>query len=193
MLSVIKSDWNCKIEAKVFSSCIHTAINYHGSKGIRQWPINWCTYPMMIHKITPYLSKLLVEMFELNEPINQNLLKHPKLLSQRIWKRYDKTLGTIVINSPLSSPSLASNAILYERIFYSNRVSVLLKNDWVAWLQLLLLYGRKHFVNLIILTSESVFTKQINGLHKNSNWLRPYLNKLQWIWGWAYFTKMLKL
>ena len=23
-----------------------------GSKGIRQWPINWCTFPMMIHKTT---------------------------------------------------------------------------------------------------------------------------------------------
>ena len=123
---------------------------------------------MVIHKITPYLLRSLVKTFELNEPINQNLLKHPKLLSQRIRKRFHKTLGTIVINSPLSSPSLASNAILYERIFYSHRVSVLLKNDWVAWLQLLLLYGRKHFVNLIILTSESVFTKQINGLHENS-------------------------
>ena len=24
-----------------------------GSKGIRQWPINGCTFPVMIHKITP--------------------------------------------------------------------------------------------------------------------------------------------
>ena len=24
-----------------------------GSKGIRQWPINWWTDPMMIHKIMP--------------------------------------------------------------------------------------------------------------------------------------------
>ena len=27
-----------------------------GSKGIRQCPINWCTYPMKMHKPTPYLD-----------------------------------------------------------------------------------------------------------------------------------------
>ena len=27
--------------------------NMQGSKGIRQRPINWCTSPMVIHKITP--------------------------------------------------------------------------------------------------------------------------------------------
>ena len=26
---------------------------WHGSKGIRQWPVNWCTSPMMIHKTIP--------------------------------------------------------------------------------------------------------------------------------------------
>ncbi len=26
-----------------------------GSKRIRQWPINWCTFPMMIHKIIPFV------------------------------------------------------------------------------------------------------------------------------------------
>ena len=27
-----------------------------GSKGIRQWPINWCTSPIMIQKIIPYVD-----------------------------------------------------------------------------------------------------------------------------------------
>ena len=27
-----------------------------GSKGIRQWPTRWCTSPMLVHKITPYLD-----------------------------------------------------------------------------------------------------------------------------------------
>ena len=27
-----------------------------GSKGIRHWPINLCTTPIMIHKITPYVD-----------------------------------------------------------------------------------------------------------------------------------------
>ena len=38
-----------------------------GSKGIRHWPINWCTTsPMMIHKITPSVDNylLVVETFE---------------------------------------------------------------------------------------------------------------------------------
>ena len=41
------------------------------------------------------------------ETTNQNTLKSPKLLYQRMRKCYCKTLGTSVINSPLSSPSLA--------------------------------------------------------------------------------------
>ena len=43
---------------------------------------------------------------QLNETINQNSIKSLKLLSQRIIKRYYKTLGTSVINSQLSPPSL---------------------------------------------------------------------------------------
>ena len=36
-----------------------------GSKRIRQWPINWCTYPMMINKQNyPFCRlKLVVETF----------------------------------------------------------------------------------------------------------------------------------
>ncbi len=47
--------------------------------------------------------KLVVKTLELT---NQNSPKSPKFLCQRIRKRYYKTLGTIVINSPLSSLSL---------------------------------------------------------------------------------------
>ena len=60
---------------------------------------------MMTHKITPsvdynlWLKRLDTQ---LNEPTNQI----PKLLSQRIRKRYNKTLGTSVLNSPMSPPSL---------------------------------------------------------------------------------------
>ena len=48
--------------------------------------------------------KLVVEIFELKKPTNQNSLKSPKLLSQRTRKCYYKTLGTSVINSQLSPP-----------------------------------------------------------------------------------------
>ena len=52
--------------------------------------------------------KLVVETFEQStyEQTNQNPLKPPKWVSQRIGKCYYKTLGTSVINSPLSSRSL---------------------------------------------------------------------------------------
>ena len=30
--------------------------NSQGSKGIRLWLTNWCTSPMLIHKITPYVG-----------------------------------------------------------------------------------------------------------------------------------------
>ena len=43
--------------------------------------------------------KLLVEMYvntQLNKTTNQNPMKSPKLLSQRLRKLYNKTLGTRV-------------------------------------------------------------------------------------------------
>ncbi len=43
---------------------------------------------------------------KLNESTNQTSLKSLKLLSQRIGKRYYKTLETSAINSPLSPLSL---------------------------------------------------------------------------------------
>ena len=48
--------------------------------------------------------QLMVEMFEhwTNEQTNQNSLESPKLFSKRIRKCYCKTLGTSVINNPLS-------------------------------------------------------------------------------------------
>ena len=55
-------------------------------------------------------SNLLLKLFktQLNEQTNQKSM----LLSQRIRKRYHKTLGTSVINSPLSTFSLGSLALL---------------------------------------------------------------------------------
>ena len=48
---------------------------------------------------------------QLNE-INQNVVKSTKLLSQGIRKRYYKTLGTSVINRPMSPPSLLIHTFL---------------------------------------------------------------------------------
>ena len=49
---------------------------------------------------------------------DQNLLKSPKLISQRIRKCYYKTLGTSVINSPMSPSSMNSTLASKEWIYY---------------------------------------------------------------------------
>ena len=78
-----------------------------GSKGIRQWPINWCT--SQIYKITPSVdcNKWLKRLdTQLDKSINQNSSKVPKVVEPTNKKTYYKTLGTSVINSPLPPPSL---------------------------------------------------------------------------------------
>ena len=45
--------------------------------GIRQWPINKCTSPMMIHNIT--LLWLKSKNIQHNEPTNRNSIKDPKV------------------------------------------------------------------------------------------------------------------
>ena len=50
-----------------------------------------------------------------NKPFNQNLKMSQKLLGQRIIKRYYKTLGTSVINSPMSPPSLVLVTLYYSK------------------------------------------------------------------------------
>ena len=56
-----------------------------GSKGIRQWLINWRTSSALIHKVTlsvnyNYWLKRLDT--QLNEPANQNLIKASKVVNQ---------------------------------------------------------------------------------------------------------------
>ena len=66
---------------------------------------------MMIYKINPSVNyNQWLKRFDnqLKEPTNQSLIKVPKSLIQRIRKRYYKTLGTTVINSPMSPLSLGS-------------------------------------------------------------------------------------
>ena len=67
---------------------------------------------MMKHKITTsvdhnkWLKRLNTQLYE---PTNQNSKKVPKVVSQQIRKRYYKSLGTSVINSPLSPLSLSAD------------------------------------------------------------------------------------
>ena len=68
---------------------------------IRQWPINWCTSPIMTHKFI-FSGWNVWTVNLMNQPINI-LKKFQSLLSRQIRKHYYKTLGTSVITSPLSS------------------------------------------------------------------------------------------
>ena len=64
---------------------IQENVNSQGSKGIRQWPINWGTSLMMIHKITTSVdyNKWLKRLdTQLNQPTNQNSIKVPKVVKQ---------------------------------------------------------------------------------------------------------------
>ena len=64
---------------------------------------------MMIHKIIHSLDYNLWFKYldtQLNNPTNQNSIKFPKCVKQRLRKRYYITFGTSVINSPVSPPSL---------------------------------------------------------------------------------------
>ena len=74
---------------------------------------NFMYIPNNYTKYYPFcrLNKLLKRSStKLNKPTNHIQLKSPKLLSQRIGKRYYKTLRTSLINSPLSPPSLYINS-----------------------------------------------------------------------------------
>ena len=66
---------------------------------------------MIIQKITPsvdYNQWLKHLDTQLEEPTNQNSIKVPKF-QQQIRKCYYKTLGTSIINNPMSPPFLFFN------------------------------------------------------------------------------------
>ena len=75
----------------------NTKVGWHidqGSKGIRQWSINWCTSQMMIHKL-PFLWITISGHFNHSKkPTNRNVIKVPKVIYPTNKKRFYKTLGT---------------------------------------------------------------------------------------------------
>ena len=52
--------------------------NIHGYKGIRQWPINWCTSSMMMHNISGDYNNWLKHLE--TQQMNQNSIKVPKVV-----------------------------------------------------------------------------------------------------------------
>ena len=74
----------------------------------------------MIHKIPPSLDYLVPKT--LNEPTNQDLIKVPQVVKPTKKKMLIKTLGTSLIKSPMSPPSL---------------VNITTKTQTLEWKQLL--------------------------------------------------------
>ena len=53
------------------------------SKGIRKWNINWCTSPMMIHKITPSLDyNYGLKTLTLNKMNKSTIFNQTKVVKQ---------------------------------------------------------------------------------------------------------------
>ena len=73
---------------------------------------------MIIHKIIPFvdynswLKRLDTQLIELS---NQNSVKVSKVIELTNKKRYHQTLGTSVINSPMSPPSLSISEYILEK------------------------------------------------------------------------------
>ena len=66
-----------------------------------------------------------VDYTQLNEPTNQNTIKAPKMLRQRLRKRYYETLGTIVINSPMSTPPLYNRHKCIDTLFRKSQLKII--------------------------------------------------------------------
>ena len=102
---------------------------------------------------------LLVETFktQLNEPTNQSPLKSPKLLSQRIRKRYYKYLGTGVINSPIS-PLLPCNSTLPTIIIVLVLILLSLTHFIICTLAIVLFWFYNDYEVLLCKFSSFIFT-----------------------------------
>ena len=61
--------------------------------------------------------KLAVETLDtqINQPTNQNAIKVSKVVKPSNKKQYHKTLGTSVINSPISPPSQLQTTLRHTR------------------------------------------------------------------------------
>ena len=58
-----------------------TAHKKQGLKGIRQLLIILCTYPLMLHKITPSKDYKFLAETQVDEPTNQNSIQVPKVVN----------------------------------------------------------------------------------------------------------------
>ena len=70
---------------------------------------------MIIHKFissVDYNKRLKLLDNQLNEPTNQKSITVPKVVKPTNNKRYYKTLGTNVINSPMPPPSLVDMCLV---------------------------------------------------------------------------------
>ena len=84
--------------------------------------------------------KLVVARSDTQLNKQSKLIKSPKLLSQQIRKRNDKTLGTTVINSPLSPFSLPQNTSIIFFCIYT-RMTTSLKESYQPKYKIKCLYS----------------------------------------------------
>ena len=99
---------------------------------------------------------------QLIEQTNQNVIKVPKVVGQRIRNRYNKTLGTCVINSPMSPSSVIFSKFLIITVYCYFSSKTLLTSITTL---------------LIVLASLQISTSYLllRNLHKKSC-SRDYLN-----------------
>ena len=78
-----------------------------GSKGKKS--INQSISPIIIHRVIHSADYILLKHLEtsLHKLSNKNSIRVPTFVNPMNDKRFNKTLGTCVINSPMSPPSLA--------------------------------------------------------------------------------------
>ena len=103
-----KHDYIQKHNFDMSQKCCNTTywrnVPNYGSKGKRQWPINWCTSLMMLHIIFTF-----VDYNYWLKHLNTQLNESTKLL---------KTLGTSLINRPLSPSFPVPNIVLLNFLLH---------------------------------------------------------------------------
>ena len=110
-----------KSHGKIFIYCLILVVLlcWNNDTWIKQWPINWCTFPMTIHKITLSVDYNLWLKRLYTQPMN-NQSEFNK--SSKIRKRYYKTLVTSVINNPMSPPALGIIITISARVHASQNI-----------------------------------------------------------------------
>ena len=97
---------------------LYSAVRIYLLSVIGHWPINWYTSLIMIYNIpssVDYSYWLKSLNFQLNEFTIQKSSKVLKVVKPKFKKMLSKTLGTSVVNSPMSPSFL----VCYRQVLYN--------------------------------------------------------------------------